>query len=217
VDADEHVHVMHWDRRGAGTGDFHPSRRLILEAVRQQQSVLHLWRGGGKGGQAAHGTRAYPEFTIAEQADWAFATPLTGEACRGWALFVAGRAARSSDRDPAYQLDPGALRDELKFAELVAGAVAAWRDNQKLRQRQAALKAFFSPQVLDAIGRDDPQQALAPRGADLSVIFCAGFHGRANKRPTLWSCSLVSAAHWGSSRGRFWTTEESSAIFTVTP
>ena len=54
----------------------------------------------------------------------------------------------------------------------MAGAVAAWRDNQRLRQRQAALKAFFAPQVLEAIGRDDPQRVLAPRSADVTVMFC---------------------------------------------
>ena len=157
------VDVLHWDRRGLSRGDFYPSRRLILEAVRQQQSVLHLWRDGGGA-----------EFTAAEQADWAFATPLPGETCRGWALFVAGRAASelaSGERTSAVN-SPAALRDDLKFAELVAGAVAAWRDNQRLRQRQAALKAFFSPQVLEAIGREDPQAALAPRSADVTVMFC---------------------------------------------
>jgi len=156
VDDRQHVEVLHWDRRGAGQGNFHPSRRLILEAVKQQQSVLHLWHQGGGA-----------EFTAAEQADWACAVPLDGEACQGWAFFIAGaRLDRLGAEDPA------ALHDDLKFAEIVAGALAAWRDNQRLRQWQAALKAFFAPQVLEAIARDDPQTVLAPRSADVTVMFC---------------------------------------------
>ncbi|MCE9556663.1 MAG: adenylate/guanylate cyclase domain-containing protein [Planctomycetes bacterium] len=162
IDATGRIDVLHWDRRGSGRGDFLPSRRLILEAVRQQGSVLHLWRNG-----------IAPEFTAAEQADWAFATPLAGDSCRGWALFVAGKSpTATSDHNAPVAVDPAALRDDLKFAELVAGAVAAWRDNQRLLQRQAALKAFFAPQVLEAIGRDDPQRVLAPRSADVTVMFC---------------------------------------------
>lgn len=162
AEGEDRVDVLHWDRRGPGGGDFLPSRRLILEAVRQQQSVLHLWGDG-----------IAPEFTAAEQADWAFATPLAGESCRGWALFVAGRApTRTTGHNTPVVVDPAVLRDDLKFAELVAGAVSAWRDNQRLRQRQAALKAFFAPQVLEAIGRDDPQRVLAPRSADVTVMFC---------------------------------------------
>jgi len=156
ADDKQHVAVLHWDRRGPGQGDFHPSRRLILQAIDQQQSVLHLWREGSGA-----------EFTAAEQADWAFAVPLTGDACRGWALFIAG--ARLGQHGAG---DAVLLHDDLKFAELVAGAVATWRDNQQLRQRQAALKAFFAPQVLEAIARDDPQTVLAPRSANVTVMFC---------------------------------------------
>ena len=39
------VHVLHWDQRLVIGGDFQPSQRLIFEALRQRQSVLHVWRG----------------------------------------------------------------------------------------------------------------------------------------------------------------------------
>ncbi|MCE9544960.1 MAG: adenylate/guanylate cyclase domain-containing protein [Planctomycetia bacterium] len=165
VDADHQgARVLHWDRRRLSGGTFAPSQRLIVDAVTRQQSLLHLWKSAGS---STDNTTS--QYTVATQADWAFATPLSGEACHGWALYVEGRFGESAGLAAG---DPAPLREDLKFAELVAAAVSAWRDNQQLRERHAGLRSFFSPPVLSAIARDDPQQVLAPREADVTVIFC---------------------------------------------
>src|SRR5207249_180251 len=39
--SDATVRVLHWDRRPGLEGDFLPSARLILEAMRRQKSLLH--------------------------------------------------------------------------------------------------------------------------------------------------------------------------------
>ena len=41
--ADCQLNVLHWDRRGAGSGDFAPSARLIDEADGSGETVLHIW------------------------------------------------------------------------------------------------------------------------------------------------------------------------------
>ena len=161
-DAEEYVNVLHWDRRLHTGGDFQPSRRLILEALRRGQSVLHVWSTGTPGGAS---------FTISEESDWAFCTPLTGEACRGWALYVAGRYHGHAGLT-ATPSDPTDLREDVKFAELVAALVAALRQTEQLRKRQAALSGFFAPAVLGVMQSADPEMVLMPREADVCVMFC---------------------------------------------
>jgi adenylate cyclase len=41
-----------------------------------------------------------------------------------------------------------------------------------LGRRHAGLTQFFSPLVLEALGDDDPERALAPRETQVSVLFC---------------------------------------------
>jgi len=154
--------VLHWDRRLATGGDFQPSRRLILEALRQQQSVLHVWRGPEPSSQ---------QFTARENYDWAFSTPVLSEACRGWVLYVAGRL--NVDRPtPSGSTDPGDLREDMKFTELVASVLGSLRQMQLLNRQHATLSQFFSPVVLDTLGHEDPDVVLAPRETEVSVLFC---------------------------------------------
>ena len=161
------VEVLHWDRRTDSNADFTPSARLICEAVESQQSRLHIWRGAD-GGDAARMAQT-------ENGDWAFCTPVAGEACHGWALYVHGDF-------PATQLDAAqagpaqagasALRDDLKFAEVAAGTLGNLRSLRLLQHQQFGLSQFFSPLVLEALAGQDPDQVLAPREADVSVLFC---------------------------------------------
>ena len=83
---------MHWDRRLATEGEFQPSQRLILEAIDRQQSVLHVWGGRDSARQ---------QFTLRDNVDWAFCTPVPGEASSGWAIYVAGRFAADLSGSPA--------------------------------------------------------------------------------------------------------------------
>ena len=43
---------------------------------------------------------------------------------------------------------------------------------KQLDRRQASLRSFFSPVVLDAIAHQDPDEVLAPRECYVSVLFC---------------------------------------------
>jgi adenylate cyclase len=156
------VTILHWDRRRLADGDFRPSQRLVLEAVcRRQQSVLHVW--------IANNGRVGSDYTQAGDFDWAFCTPVQGDACRGWGIYVAGR----QPTDLATPLvDSGEMQAELKFTELVAAILRSLRQVQRLEQRQASLGNFFSPAVIQALGGNDPEVALKPRETTVTVLFC---------------------------------------------
>jgi len=157
------VRVLHWDRRLVVTGDFQPSQGLILEAVGQGQSVLHVWHGGPGRGKG--------KYTESENYDWAICTPVPGRSSAGWALYVAGRfdVERAT---PHSSADPTDLREDVKFTELVAAMLGALWQMRLLEHQQAALSQFFSPVVLRSLSAEDPEQALAPRESEVSVLFC---------------------------------------------
>ncbi len=156
-------HVLHWDQRLAVAADFRPSQGLILESLRQGQSVLHVWRGAAA---------AAPEsYTVSDAFDWAFCTPVLGKSCRGWGLYVAGRFnAERSGLTPAS--DPSDLREDVKFTELVAAMLSSLREMRLLEHRHATLSQFFSPVVLETLADEDPEVVLAPRETEVSVMFC---------------------------------------------
>ncbi len=158
--AEEHaLTVAHWDRR-AGVGGFEPSRRLIVEAVRRRESVLHVWEAN----------KENHAFTASENFDWAFCTPVPGEACAGWALYVTGRMGG----DWRGRLGEGAadLREEVKFSEIVAATLSSLRQVRKLERKHATLSQFLPPAVMKALEVQDAEQVLAPRETEVSVLFC---------------------------------------------
>ncbi len=158
--ADAPIEVLHWDRHSLAGGDFQPSDGLIREAISRDESVLHVW---SEASQAP--------FTVHEGVDWAFCTPVSGEACRGWAFYVSGRVAQRPG-EPSPSGDPTDLRDDLKFTEVVAATLSSLRQVRQLQRRQAGLSQFFSPIVLDALATGDPDVVLAPRETEVTVLFC---------------------------------------------
>jgi adenylate cyclase len=157
------VELLYWDRRLALGGPFEPSERLILRAVASQETVSHVWGAGSLSGGSA--------VTINEGCDWAFCTPVRGESCRGWGLYVAGRFQRDAAGTPTGS-DPSDLRTDLKFTELVAAILSSLRQVRLLQRRQAVLSQFFSPSVLTTLGDADADHLLAPRETEVSVLFC---------------------------------------------
>jgi adenylate cyclase len=154
--------ILHWDRRNLSEGEFRPSQRLVHEAVcRRQQSVLHVWMGNA--------AREGGDYTQQADFDWAFCTPVQGDACRGWGIYVAGRQPPSS---ATPLIDSGEMQAELKFTELVAAILRSLRQVQRLEQRQTSLGHFFSPAVIEALGGNDPDIALKPRETTVTVLFC---------------------------------------------
>lgn len=158
------VRVLHWARRRAGEGAFEPSRRLVVEAVAAAgQTVLHVWTGPA----------AEPaQYTLQGRFDWAFCVPVPGDGCRGWGLYVAGRFAGDPSTTVLAPLASNELRDDVKFAELVAEIVGSLRQVQALREQQGVFRRFFSPGVLNVLSGADAGRALEPREADVTVLFC---------------------------------------------
>lgn len=155
--------VLHWDSSSMGRQQFAPSTGLLRTAIQRQESVLHVWSR----------SVANPTFTQSENVDWAFCTPVTSQACPGWAIYVAGAFTTST----LLQLDTGTneselLQDDLKFTELTATTLGALREVRALQRRQDSLRNFFAPVVMDALAGTDPEQVLTPRETEVSVLFC---------------------------------------------
>jgi adenylate cyclase len=154
------VRILHWDGRRLAGGKFQPSQKLIQQALAGRETVLHTWTGAQS-----------REYTESESIDWAFCTPLPGEACRGWALYVAGRFGSTTPGGAGYS-DPSDVRDDVKFTELAAATLSSLRELNRLGRQQAGLSQFFAPIVMEALAADDPERVLAPREADVAVLFC---------------------------------------------
>ena len=174
--ADGQLNVLHWDHRGAGSGDFAPSARLIGEADDSGETVLHIWHDSQRGLDS--GDAAY---TFDYENDWAFCCPLSNPATDGWAIYVAGANRPSmapvvKSNDQTHSFDSGSgtpdLQGDIKFCELVGSTLKNLLHLKQLDRRQASLRGFFSPVVLDAIAHRDPDEVLAPRECHVSVLFC---------------------------------------------
>ncbi|MFN7877073.1 MAG: hypothetical protein ACK5PB_17275, partial [Pirellula sp.] len=175
---DSEIRVLHWDSRSNLSEPFAPSARLIQQALRSQQSVLNIWN--------RNQYLAKNSFTQSENVDWAFCTPILGEACPGWAIYVAGDFSGiegvAPQKNSTLEIEHG-LQDELKFAELTATTISSLRQTRLLSRRQDSLRPFFAPVVQRALSTADPDQVLAPRETDVSVLFCdlRGFSKRSEE------------------------------------
>lgn len=150
------IRFLYWDRTTPGT--LQVSQRLIAKAIENQNTIVHTWESVSE--------NAVP-FTETDSANWAFAIPFRGSATQGWALYVAG-----TDHPHQTQSNPMPLQDEMKFAEIVATTVSSFVEVRRLQQRQSALGQFFSQPVITALANEDPNQILAPREVEVSVLFC---------------------------------------------
>lgn len=162
------VQLLHAEYRIAGGGAFQPSRRLSREAIlHQNRSVVHVWTS-----QQGEQRGALEQFTLLGNFDWAFCTPLRGDASDGLGIYVAGRLTQGA---PDTLLVPGQsndLSEDVKFVELVATIVSALREMKALQHRQSVLSHFFSPSVLRVLSTADPETALQPRETEVTVLFC---------------------------------------------
>ena len=85
--------------------------------------------------------------------------------------------------ESSLQAAPDTLEDDVKFAELVGTMIANLRQSRRLERRQAAMRRFFAPVVMEALAGRDTNEVLAPRVANLSVMFCdlRGFSKRSER------------------------------------
>jgi adenylate cyclase len=156
------IAVLHWDRRVLSGADFRPSERLIRQSLEGGASTAFTWSASQPGDSS--------NFTVSEGIDWAFCVPVAGNSGERWALYVTGTFAGEFPTQHAGEAD--SLRDDVKFTELVATTLSALRQSHLLARRQAGLRQFFSPVVLEALGQHEPDEVLAPREADVTVMFC---------------------------------------------
>ena len=162
-DAVADIQVLHYDSRQPLASEPAVSARLIRDALAKRESTLYLWTGAHDAG-----------FTALEGVDWSFCVPLRSEACPGWAIYVTGQMPLppGGDSDASMQLAPETLQDDVKFAELVGTTIANLRQSRRLERRQAAMRRFFSPVVMDALATREINEVLEPRETNLTVMFC---------------------------------------------
>ena len=160
--------TIRWTSRRAGA-QFHPSRQLIAAALRRGQSLLHIWEGGES-----------VQFTRSADLDWAFCVPISGDACRGWILYVSGKFGIASIATGA---SGDSLKGHIRFTELLAQFISAIRQVRRLEQRHTAISRFFSPAVADKIVDPNFDIELAPKEGPVSVLFCdlRGFSQQAER------------------------------------
>ena len=188
------IEVKHWDRKSLSGGDFEASERLIRESIGQQQTVLHFWdRGAAEDADSS--------YTFDMSNDWAFACPLEAlqqdrnplgagsvigtesssvmvgtPAGSDWAIYVTGKSKVGSASASPDLSGPGSgevdLEGDIKFCELIASTLKNLLQLRNLERRQSSLRRFFSPAVLKAFARRDPDEVLQPRQCDVSVLFC---------------------------------------------
>ena len=160
--------TMRWTCRREG-GQFSPSRQLIAAALARGQSLLHVWEGG----EAV-------QFTRSADLDWAFCTPIGGEACRGWVLYVSGQFQLATI---ASGKSVESLKGHVRFAELLAQFISAIRQVRRLEQRHTAMSRFFSPTVASRIVDPNFEAQLDPKEGPITVLFCdlRGFSQQAER------------------------------------
>jgi adenylate cyclase len=160
--------VFHQEQRFETGVLMQPSVRLISNAMEQQTTILHVWDN-----TETHTS----QYTQVAGYGWAFCTPfpdMSGDR----ALYVTGKSlpedANSGERR---------LHADIKFTEFIADIVGSLQRQRRLERQQSGLRQFFSPPILEALGRDLDTSLLEPRECDVTVLFCdlRGFSHRAEE------------------------------------
>lgn len=146
--------LLRFETRNDYYGQFRPSKRLMHEALVSLQSVMHIW-----GSQDI-------SYTVTPGLDWAFASPLRGESCRGWCLYVSGDPGEGGSRLRER------LTGDLRFTELVAQFISSVRQVRLLQEQKTQLSRFFSPTVIQGLQGHSWEDVLKPLERDITVLFC---------------------------------------------
>jgi class 3 adenylate cyclase len=152
--------------RMAGSGDrFVPSRRLADKAIRREtRSIAYAW---------AAGLQDSSSMTVAAEirggTPWAICTPMQDGS--GLGLYVAGRLNRPPEiRDG--KLHDRELTECQKVVELIASLVEATRKSHSLERQLTLFRRFLPRRLWTETDRDKLDAILAPRKADVTVLFC---------------------------------------------
>ncbi|MCO8120798.1 adenylate/guanylate cyclase domain-containing protein [Stieleria sp. TO1_6] len=176
-DPDAIIETLHYDNRSATLGGTSISRQLVKRAIEKRESVLNVWASNGT-------AQTTSSFTAREDVDWAFCVPLRTAACRGWVIYITGQILEPEVTGSGRPIEISEqLQDDIKFAELVGTTIASLRQSRQLQRRQAAMRNFFAPVVMQALSTGDSDAVLEPRETDLTVMFCdlRGFSRRSEQ------------------------------------
>jgi adenylate cyclase len=160
--------VFHQEQRFETGTLMQPSVRLISNAMEQHTTVLHVWDKSNASDSL---------YTQVAGFGWAYCTPfadLSGDR----ALYITGRS--EPDNPEAGERR---LHADIKFTEFIADIVGSLQRQRRLERQQSGLRQFFSPPILEALGRDLDTSLLEPRECDVTVLFCdlRGFSHRAEE------------------------------------
>ena len=160
--------VFHQEQRFENGPMLQPSARLISSAMEQQSNVLHIWDDDDQSEQ---------QFTQVAGFNWAFCTPFT-DINGDRAFYITGRGVSQDSNNNDQR-----LHADIKFTEFIAEIVGSIQRERQLERQQSGLRQFFSPPVLEALGRDLDTSLLEPRECDVTVLFCdlRGFSHRAEE------------------------------------
>ena len=90
----------------------------------------------------------------------------------GWGIYVTGTnrpISNSASGSGSGEID---LQGDIKFCELVGSTLKNLLQVKQLERRQASLRGFFSPFVMEAMAGRDAEEVLAPKECEVSVLFC---------------------------------------------
>lgn len=153
------ITTMPWESRNLQRDANLPSERLIRQSLESRASVVHIWKRDSVDSESS--------FTQHDGADWAFCVPFTNEASCTRAVYVAGDFPNAGPK-PTSNL----LTEDVKFVDLAARTLGHLRGLRRFERESASLRQFISPVVIETLVDQDPDLALAPREADVSVLFC---------------------------------------------
>ena len=160
----QRLEISHWDRRRETSGEFHPSSRLVSDALQKRcQTVLHVWESSQK-----HSS----DYTQIAEFDWAFCTPIPSPVDDPWGLYIAGKHDRPFVDGGTVLAGGEDLTADVKFTELVAEIISSVQRLNRMERHQAGLRQFFAPPILSALGEDLDTTILEPRECDVTVMFC---------------------------------------------
>ena len=161
--------VLHQERRFEAAGSIQPSSRMVSNAIDQQRTILHVWDESDNNDN---------RYTQHAGFNWAFCTPFA-DSNPARAVYVAGRSPVEG-----AQTNQQRLHADIKFTEFIADIVSSLQRQHQLERQHSGLRQFFSPPVLEALGKDLDTSMLEPRECDVTVLFCdlRGFSHRAEEQ-----------------------------------
>jgi len=156
-------------RRGGGSEEVRPSRRLVHDAIRRRLYSIHVW---GRDAQRQGGDS---KFSLADpHTDWALCAPILDGASSGYGLYVGGRMPRELKTPDSISRD-GELKADLKFAQLTADIFGALRQVHDLQRKQSLLLRFLSPRVVRVVVNEpnrSMEDVLEAKQTPVTVLFC---------------------------------------------